>query len=49
MRHPFLIIKRDFGFTKPRHRELAKNRHKLLILFTNANWLMRGRAVALMG
>jgi IS5 family transposase len=47
--HPFLIIKRDFGFTKARYRGLAKNRHHLLMLVTSANWLMRGRAVALMG
>jgi IS5 family transposase len=47
--HPFLVIKRDFGFTKTRYRGLAKNRNHLHILFASANWLMRARAVALMG
>jgi IS5 family transposase len=45
--HPFLIIKRDFGFTKTRYRGLAKNLNHLHILFASANWLMRARAVAL--
>ena len=47
--HPFLIVKRDFGFTKTRYRGLAKNRHHLHMLFASANWLMRARAVALTG
>lgn len=47
--HPFLVIKRDFGFTKTRYRGLAKNRNHLHVLFASANWLMRARAVALMG
>ena len=47
--HPFLIIKRDFGFTKTRYRGLAKNLNHLNVLFASANWLMRARAVALMG
>ncbi|MGQ0468053.1 MAG: IS5 family transposase [Sporichthyaceae bacterium] len=47
--HPFLILKRDFGFTKTRYRGLAKNRNHLHVLFASANWLMRARAVALMG
>jgi IS5 family transposase len=47
--HPFLIVKRDFGFTKTRYRGLAKNLNHLHVLFASANWLMRGRAVALMG
>jgi len=47
--HPFLIIKRDFRFTKTRYRGLAKNRNHLNMLFASANWLMRARAVALMG
>ena len=45
--HPFLIVKRDFGFTKTRYRGLAKNRNQLHVLFASANWLMRARAVAL--
>ncbi|MFM8896067.1 MAG: transposase, partial [Actinomycetales bacterium] len=47
--HPFLIIKRDFRFTKTRYRGLAKNRNHLHMLFASANWLMRARAVALWG
>ncbi len=47
--HPFLIVKRDFGFTKTRYRGMAKNSNHLHVLFASANWLMRARAVALMG
>ena len=47
--HPFLVVKRDFGFTKTRDRGLEKNRHHLHMLFASANWLMRARAVALTG
>ena len=47
--HPFLIIKRDFGFIKTRYRGLAKNRNHLQVLFASANLLMRARAVALAG
>ena len=45
--HPFLIVKRDFGFTKTRYRGMAKNLNHLHVLFASANWLMRARAVAL--
>jgi IS5 family transposase len=47
--HPFLIVKRDFGFAKTRYRGIAKNLHHLHVLFASANWLMRARAVALTG
>jgi IS5 family transposase len=47
--HPFLIIKRDFGFAKTRYRGIAKNLNHLHVLFASANWLMRARAVALAG
>ena len=47
--HPFLIAKRDFGFTKTRYRGIAKNLNHLQMLFASANWLMRARAVALTG
>lgn len=47
--HPYLIIKRDFGFTKTRYRGLSKNLNHLQVLFASANWLMRARAVALTG
>lgn len=35
--HPFLIVKRDFGFTKTRYRGIAKNLNHLQILFASAN------------
>ena len=47
--HPFLVVKRDFGFTKTRYRGMAKNLNHLHVLFASANWLMRARAVALAG
>jgi len=47
--HPFLVVKRDFGFAKTRYRGLAKNLNHLHMLFASANWLMRARAVALSG
>jgi len=47
--HPFLVVKRDFGFTKTRYRGIGKNLNHLHLLFASANWLMRARAVALMG
>jgi len=47
--HPFLSVKRDFGFTKARYRGIAKNLNQLHVLFASANWLMRARAVALAG
>ncbi len=47
--HPFLIVKRDFGFTKTRYRGIGKNLNHLHVLFASANWLMRARAVALTG
>jgi len=43
--HVFLVIKRDFGFTKTRYRGLDKNRNHLFVLLTSANMLMRARAV----
>jgi IS5 family transposase len=47
--HPFLIVKRDFGFTKTRYRGIGKNLNHLNVLFASANWLMRARAVTLAG
>lgn len=47
--HPFLILKRDFGFTKTRYRGIGKNLNHVHVLFASANWLMRARAVALAG
>ena len=42
--HPFLIIKRFFGYSKTVYRGLAKNTHRLHVLFTSANLLMCIRA-----
>ena len=45
--HPFLIIKRDFGFRKTRYRGIGKNRNLAHMLFASSNLLMRARAMAL--
>jgi len=42
--HPFLIIKRFFGFAKTVYRGLAKNTHRLHTLFASTNLLMCARA-----
>jgi IS5 family transposase len=42
--HPFLIIKRFFGYGKTVYRGLAKNTHRLQVLFASANLLMCARA-----
>lgn len=42
--HPFLIVKRFFGYSKAVYRGLAKNTHRLHMLFTSANILMCIRA-----
>lgn len=42
--HPFLILKRFFGYSKTVCRGLAKNTHRLHVLFTSANILMCIRA-----
>jgi IS5 family transposase len=42
--HPFLIVKRYFGFAKTVYRGLAKNTHRLYTLFTSTNLLMCARA-----
>jgi len=34
--HPFLIVKRDFAFTKTRYRGIAKNINHLQMLFASA-------------
>ena len=46
--HPFLVLKRDFAFTKTRYRGLAKNLNRLHVTFASVNLLMRARAVAIM-
>ena len=42
--HPFLIIKRFFGFCKTVYRGLAKNTHRLHVLCASTNLLMCARA-----
>lgn len=42
--HPFLIVKRLFGYSKTIYKGLAKNSHRLYMLFTSANVLMCMRA-----
>jgi len=42
--HPFLIIKRIFGFAKTRYKGLAKNAHRLFVTCALTNlYLMRRR------
>lgn len=36
--HPFLIVNRDFEFTRTRYRGIAKNLNHLHMLFASANW-----------
>ena len=45
--HVFLIVKRDFGFTKTRYRGLAKNLNHLQIALASANLLMTARAAVI--
>jgi IS5 family transposase len=42
--HPFLIVKRQFGYSKVVYRGIAKNFHRFNILFASANLLMCARA-----
>ncbi len=42
--HPFLIVKRQFGYTRCRYRGLAKNASALTVLFALANAAMWARA-----
>ena len=42
--HPFLIVKRFFGYSKTVYRGLSKNTHRLHVLFASANLLMCIRA-----
>jgi IS5 family transposase len=46
--HPFLVIKRIFGFVKVRYRGLAKNANRLFVTCALANlYLVRGRLLRL--
>ena len=42
--HPFLIVKRQFGFNKTVYRGIKKNLNRLYMLFGSANMLMCARA-----
>ena len=42
--HPFLYVKRHFGYATVRYRGLAKNRNRLCLLFGLANLLLAERA-----
>ena len=42
--HPFLYVKRHFGYAQVRNRGLAKNRTRLCPLFGFANLLLAERA-----
>lgn len=42
--HPFLLVKRYFGYAKTRYRGLYKNLQRLYVLFASANILMCLRA-----
>ena len=42
--HPFLIVKRTFGYAKCRYRGIAKNASALTVLFALANLEMCSRA-----
>jgi IS5 family transposase len=44
--YPFLIVKRRFGYRKTVYRGIAKNLHRLLVLFASANLLMFARSGA---
>ncbi len=41
--HPFLYVKRHFGYAKVRYRGLAKNRERISLLLGFANLLLAGR------
>lgn len=42
--HPFLIIKRYFGYARTAYKGIAKNTHRLYLLFACSNLLMCSRA-----
>lgn len=42
--HPFLIVKREFGYKKVRYRGIQRNMNRFMVLFGSANLLMCIRA-----
>ena len=48
--HPFRVLKRQFGFTKVRYRELAKNTAQIVTLFALSNlWMARRQLMGAQG
>ncbi|MEZ6939843.1 IS5 family transposase [Aeromonas sp. S12(2024)] len=47
--HPFLLIKRQFGFVKARYKGLLKNGNQLAMLFTLANLFRVGQMIRAWG
>ena len=41
--HPFLYVKRHFGYAKVRYRGVAKNRQRIALLLGFSNLLIAGR------
>ena len=41
--HPFLYVKRHFGYAKVRYRGVAKNRQRIALLLEFSNLLIAGR------
>ena len=49
-KHPFCVLKRQFGCTSVRNRGMAKNAAQMLTLFALSNlWMMRRRLLATAG
>jgi transposase, IS5 family len=49
-KHPFRVIKRQFGHVKVRYRGLKRNTAQLKTLFALSNlWMVRGKLAALGG
>ena len=46
MEHPFLYVKRRFGYAKVRYRGLAKNTQRLMVLLGLANLMTAERHLA---
>ena len=50
LKHPFRVIKRQFGFTRFRYRGLKKNTGQFVTLFSLSNlWMARYRLVPTIG
>ena len=50
VKHPFRVIKRQFGFVKVKYRGLAKNTAILVTLFALSNlWMVRRQLMGVTG